>query len=124
MVDTGRTYWSKDPDEAPPYSDWEITFAKKNGDDETRNIDWEDGDDDNRAESRRTSRSSKKTTPATKKKKKHRTHNSPADVDTRSSNRTTAIVTTYHVHRNMVGPRSEYFNRIFDASFFRITQSP
>lgn len=90
MVATGRTYWSKDPDKAPPYSDWKITFARKDDDNDNdhhhdgygTNMNENDGgdDDENKIDS--------------------------------SSSRTTVV--TYHIHRCMVGPRCEYFTTIFD----------
>ena len=104
MVDTtGRTYWSKDPDEAPPYSDWEITFAK-NGEDHTERQDGQTVDD------------IEKGSDGTNNNKRRKHNDGQADGDTRNRKRETAISTTYRVHRNMIGPRSEYFNRIFDEN--------
>ena len=93
---THRTYWSKSPEEAPPYSDWKITFTKKgshgDGDDDR---DGEDDEDD--------------------------------DSDTaKNYEASKPCCNTYHVHRNMIGPQSQYFTRVFyqsladvdDASFW------
>ena len=106
MVATGRTYWSKDPDEAPPYSDWEIIFAK-NGEDHTDKLDAQNDDDEN----------DRKGSDSNNKNKRRKHNNSRADGDARiSKTAIAAATTTYHVHRNMIGPRSEYFNRIFDEN--------
>jgi hypothetical protein len=59
-----RIQWSKEPDEAPDYSDWKITLAKKC------------------------------TSP---------TEETPPTV-------------TFSVHRSLLGPQSEYFNRIFKSA--------
>ena len=77
MVETTTTksYWSKDPEEEPLYSDWRITFLKKCH----ANFDDCGGD-------------------------------SESGGGSSSSNMSTV---TYHVHRNMIGPRSEYFTRLF-----------
>ena len=100
MVATGRTYWSKDPDEAPPYSDRKITFAKQNDDNDNdhdhdhggnttdmKMHDCVDDDDENKINSSSSSNNNSRTT-----------------------------VVTYHIHRCMVGPRCEYFTRIFDSN--------
>ena len=103
MADTtGRTYWSKDHDEAPPYSDWEITFMKQNDNDEdTEQQDGQNDDDD-------------KNSDGTNKNKRRKHNTSQAGNDSRISKTATAVATTtYHVHRNMIGPRSEYFTRLF-----------
>ena len=86
MAETSRTYWSKDPEEAPLYSDWRITFAR-NG-----IVDDDDDDDD------------------TMKK-----NNECGGGDNKNKNEiySSSSTVTYHVHRNMLGPRSEYFNRVF-----------
>ena len=109
MADTtGRTYWSKDPDEAPPYSDWKITFTKLNGDDDdTEQNDSKNDDDDD-----------DKGSDGTNKNKRRKHNTSQVDNVTRSSNKRTisTTTTTYYVHRCMVGPRSEYFTRIFDGN--------
>ena len=87
---TNRTYWSKDQAELPPYSDWKITF--------TKNRSSSTGDGDN----------------STKEQNDCNIVDDTNDTgDVSSSNRTTA---TYHVHRCMVGPRSEYFTRLFYQS--------
>ena len=89
MAETSRTYWSKDPEEAPLYSDWRITFAR-NG-----IVDDDDDDDD------------------TMKK-----NNECGGGDNKNKNEiySSSSTVTYHVHRNMLGPRSEYFNRVFCQS--------
>ena len=105
MVATGRTYWSKDPDEVPPYSDWKIAFAKQNDDNDydhdhdhggnTTDMKMHDcGDDD---------------------ENKINSSSSSSSNSSNSSNSRTTVV-TYHIHRCMVGPRCEYFTRIFDSN--------
>ena len=87
---TNRTYWSKDQAELPPYSDWKITF--------TKNRSSSAGDGGN----------------STKEQNDCDEVDDTNDTgDGSSSNRTTV---TYHVHRNMIGPRSEYFTRLFYQS--------
>ena len=82
-TETARTHWSKDPEEAPPNSDWRITFVHDNDNDDTNETknDGNGGDDDNSNEKCGTSRPT--------------------------------MVVTYHVHRCMIGPPSEYFTRLF-----------
>ena len=82
-AETARTHWSKDPEEAPPNSDWRITFVHDNDNDDTNETknDGNGGDDDNSNEKCGTSRPT--------------------------------MVVTYHVHRCMIGPPSEYFTRLF-----------
>ena len=94
MAETSRTYWSKDPEEAPLYSDWKITFAR-NG------IVDDDDDDDTMT--------------------KNNECGGGGDNKNKNEMCSSSSTVTYHVHRNMLGPRSEYFNRVFcqpgEASF-------